>query len=749
MPEGGRVWSRASSALAVALVVGLLYALVCWWNGAALSGESVQVRALQLTAFSSRGDAFAATGGGAPGLHIVSAAVDLRPRERLVYRVQVARPASAPSTLRVDLYGPGYDDPAQESVHRLGAQSYPLVLRGSIGTGGSPPPNAEFRIFYEGPDRLVLRDVRIVRVLSWRIWLEHILAACALLTAVFAIGISLERWLCRPAPRPATTAWMLTAAYGVGALLRFAVSLLLPYWSGDEYAYKGIAAGLWEGGVKALSPERLAHAVDLPNMLYPLLIAPAIGLGDEFYVGIRLINAAVVSLVVFPTYAVARRLAGARIALVVAICALVLPSANISAFAVTEVLYYPVALTALWLTLRAVDAPTQVTPQIAVGVAVAIALNVRLTALALIPAYLLALIVVQAREGRFRELATRPVWLAGLAAAYVVNAALRHTLTAAADLGVYESQPGGWLGGAVNAMIADFPGTLALLGGHAALLVVPYALGVAALVSKFAGSRGAEAAVGQRDAMVVLITFLCAFALAIAFTLSVSTRDLGGLGRWHSRYYFAYLPLLMAAGAAMVQQRPRSRSGVFAGSATLAMIVIPGIAFVTSSSGFESAWFGSTVDSMEAQWMKEWGTYGCLLVFGLWTVASAFAYRNRSPGLLLAATLVWLALANASTWRTLRNGPGADDTHCGTAVSGWLRANPGRVAAVASTREDLVDVVFWLPDLPERALTVPKGTVLRRDSVPNVDYVAVEGDVDVDAGEPVLAVGQCRVFRAN
>lgn len=737
------------TAAVVAMLVGAVYALICWWNGPSLSGEPLRTVSLQLTGFQPQDGGFIGVGADERALHVIAASVALQRGERVAYRFRVLRPPSTPSTVRVDLFAPGYDAVEQESAHVLSNGGYPQTVSGSFATGNRAPVFAQFRVFYEGGAGLQLTEIRVVRVPAWRLWLEHVLALATLLSVALFLSWAITLWLSLPPPSGSTAIWMLVALYGVGLAVRFAISMLLPYWSGDEYAYKGIAAGLWAGGgAEALDARRLEHSVDLPNALYPLLIAPAIGLGDDFYTGIRLINAAVMTTVVFPAFAIARRLASARIAFVVAVVALTLPSANIAAFAATEVLYYPVVLGVLWLTLRAVSEPQRLGRQLVLGVAIAVALNVRLTALALMPAYLVSLLFVHVRDRTGRSLVVRPYWLACVGAAYLANVLLRTLMSNGAGLGVYANTSSGWTGVAREIIFADPSGVAALLGGHAAILALPYSLGIAALVAR-ALSRTVPDAARRRDETVVLIGFLAAFALAIVFTLSVSKHDLGGLERWHSRYYFAYLPLLVASAATFFGDTTQARGAQIGAGATLGLIITCALAFVATSAGFASPWFGSMVDSMEAQWMHVWGGRGVVLAFIAAAALVLLSLRQRSSGFFLAGVLVWLAFANVATWCTLKNSPGADDAHCGAVVSRWLQANPGKVTAVASTREDLVDLVFWMPYLPEAAVTLPAGKEFNRGSAAGADYIAVEGDTPVGDGPPLLAVGRCHIFRAN
>lgn len=680
---------------------------------------------------------------------MVAASIALQPGERLAYRLRILRPPVRPATLRVDLFARGYDNVEQERSHLVGYGSYPFTINGHFSAGAGAPAAAQFRIFYDGEAGLALDDIRIVRVPAWRVWLEYAIAIAALLSVFATTAGAIRVWLSRPPLSRYEAACSLVAIFGLGIVTRFAFSLLLPYWSGDEYVYKGIATGLWAGGgPDALNAERLAHSVDIPNLLYPLAIAPAMAMGDQFYTGIRLINAAIMSSVVVPAFAIGKRLAGDRVALLVACFALAMPSASIAAYAATEALYYPVALFVLWLTLCAAGRPRSVMAQIAVGVAIGVAMNIRLTALALLPAYLVAFAIVHLQTGQIRTLVTRPTWIAGVAAALVTHYSIRALLAAGPGMGAYENHSAGWGRKALDAVASDPAGAATLFAGHAAILALPYALGIGALAYVFFGGERSDEN-RRRDATVVLVSVAAAFALAIVFTLSVSGTDLGGLGRWHSRYYFAYLPPLIASAAAWIG-RPWTVSAASAAAGfAIAMLLIAASAFVGFSSGFNSPWFGSMVDSMEAQWLVEWGGRGFGIALLASTLIVAFAWRARAPQYFLAGIVIWLAFANVATWRTLRDGPGADDARCGALVSLWLQANPGTITAIASSRADLVDLVFWLPELPQKAITVPPSTVLAPPFGDKSNFVAVAGEVQLTGAQRLLSVGRCSIFSSQ
>lgn len=708
-------------------------------------GERVEASSLSVIGIEARADQFDAIGS---GLHLVGATLPLKAGAAYAYKFEVNQSVPRSLALRVDLFGASYDDPARESLHRLRPSERHRVLSGVLSAGAAPPPGAQLRIFYEGLPDVSVRAIRIALISPLRWSLERGLSALALLALCAALALSAGHVLAHSSVSSRRSEYtQLAVVYAMFAALRFLLLWRLPYWSGDEYVYKSLASGIFsEHHASAVRAAQLEHDVSLPNLLYPYLIAPAIALGQDFYSGIRAINVLIVTSAVFPAYAIARRLCAHRLALCIAAIAVLVPSIQISAYAVTEVLYHPVALLALWFALRAVELPRSLVRAIAFGAIVGVALNVRMTALALIPAYLAALFLVALRSGRVWELLLRPAWAAALVAAPAVQFGIRLLTSGSpsAGFGIYESRSGGWFGSALDALKADPSGAFALVAGHAAILALPYSLGIAKGLEQLChgGVRG-DSTDAQRDLTMILCTFFAAFALAVVFTLGVSSVDLGGLERWHSRYYFSYLPMLLLP---LFLPAGSSRFGKRLYFLVLGTTLGATGWFLFGFNGLGATWFGSLVDSMEAHWLKVGGlsvACGGMLIVAL----LALSKGRPAPAFALFAIAVWIVSANIATFRVMQDSPGADDQQCGVVAQSWLNEHPGTVAVVTRNRADLVDVVFWLSRLPEYALTLPEGAGrVRASELPPARYLVTEGDLQIDGARPVLDNGICRIF---
>ena len=240
-------------------------------------------------------------------------------------------PPGAPAAIVVDLFGPGYDNPAQERTFATQPGQTSVHWSDTMDVGHDVPDVVSLRIFYDGPPGLLLSDIRVVEVPTWRIWVGHLLMALLLAAAVALIAAVADWTRKDDAVAAAYIPWsLLVALWLSAALIRYVAAQLLPYWSGDEYVYKMIASGIWAGGGRSgiPLPDQIQHATNLPNMLYPYLIAPSFMIGDSFYTGVRLINALIVASGLFPTYLMARRFLNGRLSLVIAVAAIALPGSS-------------------------------------------------------------------------------------------------------------------------------------------------------------------------------------------------------------------------------------------------------------------------------------------------------------------------------------------------------------------------------------------------------------------------------------
>jgi hypothetical protein len=254
----------------------------------------------------------------------------------------------------------------------------------------------------------------------------------------------------RPARRVSRAALVVAGLVVVSTLVRFSVAqaFTTPWIAPDEMVYGMLGEGLWSHGTLTL------RSFDAPyySLLTPALIgAPLAGLDlAEGIQWARLLQALAMSLVAVPTYVWACRLTTRRWAVVAAALTLAAPALHYAGFLMTEPLTLVVVAVALLMLSRALEEPT--TWRYGVFVAwTTLAAAVRLQALVLLPAFLLAALLdaVAARDrSRLRPL----IGLAGVSVAVVavvlgVVAATGGDLSRRSILGAYtplgESTPTG------------------------------------------------------------------------------------------------------------------------------------------------------------------------------------------------------------------------------------------------------------------------------------------------------------------
>ncbi len=178
----------------------------------------------------------------------------------------------------------------------------------------------------------------------------------------------------------------------VSTVVRFVVAqaFTTPWIAPDEMVYGMLGEGLWSHGTLTLR----SFSSPYYSLLTPALIgAPlaALDLGDGVQWA-RLLQSLAVSLVAVPTFVWARRLASGWWAVGAAALVLAAPALHYSGFLMTEPLTLTVVTVALLMLARALQEPSMWRYGVFVAWATAAA-AVRLQALVLLPAFLLAALI--------------------------------------------------------------------------------------------------------------------------------------------------------------------------------------------------------------------------------------------------------------------------------------------------------------------------------------------------------------------
>ena len=204
--------------------------------------------------------------------HSLAATIPLFPDAYYRIRYDILQLPREKVTVTTDLYAPGYDNPEQElskifDMNDLGKrQDFIFNL-------GNSPEHAYFRVLYSGPPGLKIANIEITRVPAWLLWLKRGLWAgifgTLLIMAMFAI-IKFRNFSVTSQQHEVNSSRILgaelpavVAIYLAAVLIRFSIYIIMPYWSGDEYAFKSIAAGIWHFGHHGvLTDSMISHSVD-------------------------------------------------------------------------------------------------------------------------------------------------------------------------------------------------------------------------------------------------------------------------------------------------------------------------------------------------------------------------------------------------------------------------------------------------------------------------------------------------------
>jgi 4-amino-4-deoxy-L-arabinose transferase-like glycosyltransferase len=712
------------------------------------------------------------------GFHALAAEISLAPHTYYHIRYDVSRLPREKVLVTTDLYAPGYDNPEQKLSKVFGMNMLGKSQDFVVNSGRSPE-RALIRLFYSGPPGLEIANVQITCVPKWWTWLKRGLIAGMLGALLVTALLAMLRFRNIPAfPQQGEANALrvligesptVVAVFLFAVLSRYMMFIVIPYWSGDEYVYKSIAAGIWHFGRHGvLTDIMVSHSVNLPNLLYPYLISPAFALGENFYFGVRLINAMIINLTIFPCYLIARKFLDRTPALLAAMLSIAIPFVNLGAFAVPEVLFFPLFLLSIWVAIESIDRPASVAWIAAFGVMTAVLLNVRLNALVLLPAYLVLLLWISLKRRQALLLLQHPYWLGAVIAFLGTHILLQYLLGARqiGGLGVYrqvvERSDGPF------AVVAKDPvGVFHLIVGHLTTLAIPFALPIALMMFSVSWTRS------RRDIDRKFEIFLTAamifsfalFLLALTFTISVSPFDLGGIGRWHSRYYFFFYPLIIIAGVVFTQRLTlKEISKRRAVIAIVGFFLAANIYFIKFYGGPQIPWFGSIADNMDVQWYLPaerlyWLFIGFTVILTwLWHCRSAY-FRKAFLGFIFS----WAAIANYGTIQSAGVGTGvrqaaiqlihANDTTlsapCGSLAYNFLDHHPGRFVVVGDSYPTMVSAAFWNPFIPERTLTHSDISKLLGPvdvGVP-ADYLIANGDIRTDPiYRPILSVGKCVIY---
>ena len=262
-----------------------------------------------------------------------------------------------------------------------------------------------------------------------------------------------------------------------------------PWIAPDEHLYGLVGRSLVHGDGLTIVGEPVPYY----SLLYPLFVGLA-GLGTDIATGLtvaQVVQALVMSATAIPIFFWARPLAGARLALFAAGLTVLIPGLAYSALLMSEALYYPVAVVAVWVLATALRDPT-LWRQLLLVATIGVAVATRLQAVGLVATLVVALGVLAVAErsvAPFRRLLPALVALGAAGAVFVAG---RLVAGGGETLGAY-----GTLAEAEEYSVTDVFSSIAWQTGAVVILTVGVPL-VALGVLTWDALRGRESDVGVR-----------------------------------------------------------------------------------------------------------------------------------------------------------------------------------------------------------------------------------------------------------
>ncbi len=430
----------------------------------------------------------------------------------------------------------------------------------------------------------------------------------------------------------------LTTIVVVSAAFRatLARGIVAPFILVDEIIWSEVARGIADTGRPLLRGQPDPGY----SVVYPLLLSPAYLLFDNLttaYTAVKTLNAVLMSLAAIPAFLIARRVVRDSYALLAALLAVAVPSLAYTGTVMTENAFYPLFLVVVLVLLVALERPTPLWLLLLL-LLIGVAYETRVQAVALVPAVLLAPLVLALFERRgLRETISRYRWLYGLVAAAGV-AALSAKALGAGLLGAYAP---------VGESSYDLGKALRYLWWHAAeLALYVLVLPLSATIVLVARARSLEPRLQSFLAATVSMT-VCILPVVAVFASRFSDRI-------EERNVFYVAPLLAIALLAWSEvgaPRPRVLAAVAAAVSALLVLAIPFDRFLTTSAITDTLMllpFWSLQDRIGEDWITP-----VALAFAI-ALALAFLFvpRRFAIALPLLVLGLWVAAIRPIWWGT-------------------------------------------------------------------------------------------------
>lgn len=519
--------------------------------------------------------------------------------------------------------------------------------------------------------------------------------------------------LARAAAVPARV--VLAGIVAVSVVVRFVAALThaTPLYFPDEYIYSELARSIAETG----RPLIRGTAASFPALLEPLLAAPAwlVGGPEVAYRLTQGLNAVAMSLAAVPVYLLARRLRlGQWTALGAALLAVVCPDLFYVSFLLAEPIAYPLALGAILLAVCALSRPTRWN-QIGFFALAGLAVFARAQYIVLIPAFLLAAVLVRRLRGLRLSV--------GLTLAPV---ALIAALGPSRLLGYYSG---------VADLDLDPVGLLQWVGID--LMMLAYASGWVLVPGALAGLvlAAARPRFPEERAFAVFVGFLAGGLLLEAGLYATNAGEIGG--RFQERYLLALLPLALPAFGLYLGRAAVAKAGVaLAAFGLVALSARIPLSGYTSTHGRQDSPFLLGVYRLEESVGIANGALAIAVIVAALSLTAAFLALRPQHAALVATALAAAFLGAVSVGAFAldhRNATNARATYL-PADARWVdHAGLGPVTLLQTAgtpREMSLEQLFWNTSIKEvvrlrqasvidafrqdQVRDLPDGTLLRR-----------------------------------
>jgi hypothetical protein len=374
--------------------------------------------------------------------------------------------------------------------------------------------------------------------------------------------------------REAAIAVTVIAVFSVVLRIFIVRSVHAPTVFSDELGYEKLAQSIGTTGHLALFGKA---GLSYPP-LYPALLSPIFALGASAptaYTVIKIVNALLISLAIFPTYKIARFVLSRRLSVLVAALTAAAPLMAYSSYSMSENLAYPVCLFAIWATLEAIRSPSVRSDAVMLGT-IALASAARTQLVVLFPAALTAVLLaaVAGKRGRVATRLAAGVKEHVLMFATVGAALLIAGLSALGGAGVLSifgryavvgrvGLPNGWH--TLNELVQHLAGLDMAVG------FVPFA---GTVVAAIAFARG-----GFRSRIVPFAAVAISFTTWLLVEVAYDAARFDGQGdvpRIHERFLIYVVPFFLIALFATLSRFAPLRIYVVAGAAAaLLPLTIP------------------------------------------------------------------------------------------------------------------------------------------------------------------------------